>query len=104
MNARTAPQHFASPFGEPVTGTLLCSDWQHTDTLQLCLYGELPTEDDGYTVTGVTVPGSLVNIIDLFTGRQMEKMGEWLDFKDDTDSTLRRVAANAKYEAMRGPY
>lgn len=104
MNAAAKPSHFASPFGEPVTGTLLCSDWQHTDTLQLCLYGELPTEDDGYTVTGVTVPGSFINIIDLFTGTQLEKMGEWLDHKDVMGEQPQRIAMHAKHEAMRGPY
>ena len=102
MNAPAKPSHFASPFGEPVTGELLCRDFQMTDTLQIVLWGELPDFDDGYTVTGISLPSdpNRTNIVDMFSGRQLEKMGEWLDFKDDVNPTLRRVAMNAKHEAM----
>lgn len=100
MNAPVSPSYFH----KAVTGELLHSGWQHTDHLQLDLYGLKPTEDDGYEVTGVTVHGHHIDISELFTARQLEKMGEWLDFRDDTNPTLRRVAVDAKHDAMRGPW
>lgn len=87
-----------------VTGELLHAGWQHTDTLQLDLYGSKPTGDDGYQVESVTVHGHHVDICELFTGRQLELMGEYLDFKDDTNPNLRAVADRKRSEAMRPPY
>jgi hypothetical protein len=100
MNARTAPHIFSAP----VTGTLLYAGFQQTDTLQLDLYGEEPDEEGGYTVTGVTVSGHNVDISELFSADQLNDMSEWLQFKDDTNPTLRDHAMGAKHRAMRGPY
>ena len=100
MNASTKAAYLAPA----VTGVLLFSGWFHTDTLQLDLYGSLPTEDDGYTVESVTVHGHTVDIVELFTASQIRNMGEYLDFKDDTNPTLRRHAADKRHDAIQGPF
>ena len=101
MNAPIKHSHFASPFGEAPKGVLLYSGFQMTDTLQVDLYGDLPDQDDGYTVQSVTVRGHCIDISGLISGHALEKMGEWLDFKDDTNPNRRAWAMNAKHEAMR---
>lgn len=98
-----APVH-AAHLTTHLSGELLLSGWQHTDTLQLDLYGSLPTEDDGYIVESITVHGHHVDITELFTASQLEHMGKHLDFKDDTNPTLRRVAEHAKFQAVQGPW
>lgn len=100
MNARTFP----SCIGNPVTGELLFAGWQHTDTLQLDLYGSKPTADDGFQVESVTVAGGMVDICELFTGTQLEKMGEWLDYQHQMGDLPQRIAASAKRAATQGPW
>lgn len=103
MNARFLP---------PVApaATLICSGWQHTDTLRLDLYGSLPDEDEeNYTVEHVYVAGTTErteenDLVELFTGTQLRAMGACLAFKDDTNPTLRRHAADCKHTAMQGPW
>lgn len=100
MNALTSPSYFHAE----VKGELLYSGWQHTDHLQLDLYGTKPTDDDGYVVETVTVHGHDVPITELFTGSQLVDMAEWLQFKDDTNPTLRRHAVDKKHAATQGPW
>lgn len=103
MNAPAKQSHFINTAGEAPRGELLYSGFQMTDTLQVDLYGERPDQDDGYTVNSVTVAGHNVDISELISGRSLEKMGEWLDFKDDVRGMGREIAARAKHEAMRLP-
>lgn len=100
MNAPSKLSHFASPFGNAPTGALLFAGFQMTDTLQIDLYGD-HSEEGGYSVESVTVAGHNVDIVELFSGRQLEKMGEWLDHKDVMGELPQRIAANAKHEAVR---
>ena len=98
MNAPTDARYLA-----PAT-KLLFSRWQQTDELQLDLHGFAPTKDDGHEVTKVTLVGDDRNISELFTPTQLEKMGEWLDLKDDVRPALRAAAERSKQVAMRQPY
>jgi hypothetical protein len=101
VNAPAKQSHFASPFGAMPQGVLLFAGFQMTDTLQVDLYGERPTHDEGHVVQGVTVAGHGIDISELISGRQLDKLGEWLDHKDVMGELPQRVAANAKHEAMR---
>lgn len=103
MNAPQPISRFPSPFGEPVTGDLLFAGFQMTDTLQVDLYGDLPNCEVGYEVTGVCVSTdqNRTNIVELFSGKQLDAMGEWLDHKDVMGELPQRIAANAKHEAVR---
>lgn len=104
MNAFTAPANLTD------TCELIGRSFQHTDTLFLDLYGSLPDEDEEhYIVEHVYVAGTTVrteanDLVELFTGKQLRAMGEYLTFKDDTNPTLRRHAADKKYEAVQGPF
>lgn len=100
MNAPSKLSHFASPFGNAPTGALLFAGFQLTDTLQIDLYGD-HSEEGGYSVESVTVAGHNVDIVELISGRQLIKMGEWLDHKDAMTPTGKSVARNAMHEAMR---
>lgn len=101
MNAPAKQSHFASSFGAAPTGELLFAGFQMTDTLQVDLYGERPTSDEGHVVQSVTVAGHNVDISELLSARQLGKMDEWLDHKDAMGELSQRIAANAKHEAMR---
>lgn len=78
MNARAEPSLLMAQ----VTGTLLHAGYQYDDGLVIDLYGEEPTEDDGYNVTSIAVSGTTVEIGQLFRDRQLLNMGYWLDLKD----------------------
>jgi len=92
-------------FAPPLSGQLIGKAYQHTDTLFLDLYGALPDEDDEhYTVESVTLVGGTVDIVELFTRSQLDNMGKYLTFKDDTNPTMRSFAADCKHEAMQGPF
>lgn len=101
MNAPAKHSHFASPFGAAPQGELLFSGFQITDTLQVDLYGDRCGFDGGFCVESVTVTGHNVDISELISGRQLEKMGEWLDHKDRMDGLGKGIAASAKHEAVR---
>lgn len=101
-NEMNAPANQAY-FQPKVQGELLFSGFQLTDTLMVDLYGSLPTEDDGYIVEGVALAGQQIDIAVLLRAEQLDDMGQWLDFKDDTNPTLRRVAEQKKHAVMR-PY
>lgn len=107
MNAHVHPTLAAilgsiAPQPNPL-GTLLYRGWWHTDTLQLDLYGELPDEDHGCWVQAVCVHGTAPtvanNIIELLADVQLEKMGEWLDLKDNP--MTKHAAERSRCEAMR---
>ncbi|RSZ60014.1 hypothetical protein HF313_14975 [Massilia atriviolacea] len=95
---------YSSNLTSQLPGVLLLAGWQQTDTLQLDLYGSRPTADDGHIVEAITAHGCTANIIELFTGTQLEKMGEYLDFEHDMCPVGKSIAARAKHEAMQGPW
>lgn len=101
MNEMAQQSNFINTAGEAPTGELLFSGFQLTDTLQVDLYGELPDGDGGFVVESVTVAGHNVDISGIISGHQLEKMGEWLDFKDDMRPVGKSIAASAKHEAVR---
>lgn len=98
MNARTGPQYLQPS----VSGESLYSHYQHSDVLQLDLYGY--RDEGGHHVESVALSGTTIEIAELFSGKQLENMGLWLDFKDDVRPTLREYANRVKHDAMRGPY
>lgn len=100
MNAPT----YSSNLTSKLPGVLLLAGWQQTDNLQLDLYGSRPTADDGFIVESITTHGGNVDISELFTGTQLEKMGEYLDFQNDMRPVGRRIAERAKHDAMQGPW
>lgn len=102
MNHATATRHLL-PVAALVQGALLFSGFQLTDVLLVDLYGSRPTADDGHIVEGVTLTGDKRDIGELLSKAQLDDMGQWLDFKDDTNPTLRSYAATKKHTAMRGP-
>lgn len=102
MSNATAPPHLLSA-AVLVQGVLLHSGFQLTDTIMVDLYGSLPDEGDGHIVEGVTLMGDKRDIGELLSKAQLDEMGQWLDFKDDTRPALRAHAERAKHTAMRGP-
>jgi hypothetical protein len=100
MNNVTEQQHLSAP----VVDELLESGVQMTDTLLIDLYGSGPDGEDGHLVSGITVSGSKVDISELFTGAQLDNFSRWLDYKDSTSESLRRVSARELCEATRPPY
>ena len=100
MNARINPT-ISQP--TEVTGSLLYTGYQLTDTLQVDLYGSESDADDELEVTGVTLTGHKTDITELFSGHQLHAMGQWVQFKDDTNPTLRAVADRARYDIARLP-
>ena len=100
MNARINPT-ISQP--TEVTGELLYTGYQLTDTLQVDLYGAEADADNELEVIGVTVTGSKTDITELFSGHQLHAMGQWIQFKDDTNPTLRAHADRAKHNACRLP-
>lgn len=102
MNNATAPRHLL-PAAALVQGALLFSGFELTETLLVDLYGSRPTAEDGHIVEGVTLTGDKRDITELISRSQLGDMGQWLDFKDDTNPTLRSYAATKKHTAMRGP-
>lgn len=101
MNARTEGKHL-SISGNVVDGDLLHVGFQYGDNLQLNLYGEPASEDSGFRVTHVSAIDSFEDLSILFNEYQLERMGEWLDFKDRTDSTGKLVAEQAMRGVRRG--
>lgn len=100
MNARINPT-ISQP--TEVTGALLYTGYDLTDTLQIDLYGHEADEDDDIEVTGVTLTGSKTDITDLFSGHQLMAMGKWIQFKDDTRPAMREAADRARYDIARLP-
>lgn len=101
MNARTEGKHL-SISDNVVDGDLLHVGFQYGDSLQLNLYGEPASEERGFRVTHVSVIDSFEDISILFTEYQLECMGEWLDFKDRTDSIGKSVGDQMMRAVRRG--
>lgn len=100
MNARINPT-ISQP--TEVTGDLLYTGYQLTDTLQIDLYGDEANEDSDIDVTGVTLTGSKTDITELFSAHQLYSMGKWVQFKDDTRPAMRAAALQARNDAARLP-
>lgn len=100
MNPRINPS-ITSPVA--VTGDLLYTGYQLTDTLQVDLYGYEATEDSDIDVTGVTLTGSKTDITELFSAHQLYSMGKWVQFKDDTRPSMKQAALQARHDAARLP-
>lgn len=100
MNQRVNPS-ITAPVA--VTGDLLYTGYQLTDTLQVDLYGDEANEDSDIDVTGVTLTGSKTDITELFSAHQLYSLGRWVQFKDDTNPSKRDLANQARNEAARLP-
>jgi len=85
-----------------VSGELLYKNYQHTDALQLDLYGYI--DGDGMNVVeSVCSSGTNVEIAELFSGEALEYMGKWLDHKDIMTPANQELANRYKYRASRLP-
>lgn len=73
---------------------LLHSNYLFGEGLELDLYGEPADEFGGAVVTEIMLPGSNINLIELFTAKQTEDMGHWLDRqpKDEDEGCYERAA------------
>ncbi len=102
MNARTNPT-ISQP--TEVTGELLYTGYDLTDTLQVDLYGCEADEDGDIEVVGVALTGDVnrTDITELFSGHQLMAMGKWIQFKDDTRPAMREAADRARYDIARLP-
>lgn len=101
MNARTNPT-ISQP--TEVTGDLLYTGFQLTDTLQVDLYGsETSGEDGGIEVFGVALTGDVnhTNITELFSASKLADFGTWIQFKDDTSKEF--TVRQASYRIARLP-
>lgn len=94
MNGRLSPSLLMAQ----VTGTLLHAGYQYDDGLVIDLYGDEPTEDDGYNVQSIAVSGTTVEIGQLFRNSQLLNIGHWLDLKDG-DAVQREWAERYKHHA-----
>lgn len=85
-----------------VNGDLLYKNYQHTDVLQIDLYGYI--DSDGCNIVeSVCVSGTNIEIAELFSGDALEYMGKWLDHKDKMDPTNQEWANRYKQRASRLP-
>lgn len=100
MNAVT-PTRFLLPQSAAITGQLIHSGYAHTDSLYLDLYGAHDDEERRWYVEGVTACGSQVDLTELFSAKQLDNLGLWLSFKDDTNPGTRDYANTKRYEAQR---
>lgn len=100
MNPRINPSILAPV---AVTGDLLYTGYDLTDTLQIDLYGYEANEDSDIDVTGVTLTGSKTDITELFSAHQLYSMGCWVQFKDDTRPAMKALAERAQHDAARLP-
>jgi len=100
MNAIAANRHFL-PQSAAVSGALIHSGYAHTDSLFLDFYGEHDADEGRWYVEAVTVCGSPVDLTELFSAKQLDNMGLWLTFKDDTNESTRDSASRHRNAASR---
>lgn len=101
MNPRINPS-ITAPVA--VTGNLLYTGYQLTDTLQIDLYGdETGGEDGGIEVFGVALTGDAnrTDITELFSASKLADFGTWIQFKDDTSKEF--CVRQASYRIARMP-
>jgi hypothetical protein len=101
MNARINPT-ISQP--TEVTGDLLYTGYQLTDTLQIDLYGDETGGEDGeIEVYGVALTGDVnrTDITELFSASKLADFGTWIQFKDDTSKEF--CVRQASYRIARLP-
>jgi len=69
----------------------LMAAYVYDDTLNIDLYGELDAEG-AHQVRTIKVTGTDHNITTLFSARQLENLGNYLDVKNSDSETLRNWA------------
>lgn len=79
-------------------GQLLLANHQHDDDLAFDLYGS-HSRDDGFCVETVMIAGTQHNVTTLLSGRQLERLGQFLDMKDDVTPAGRDWAARHRSAA-----
>ncbi len=98
MNARINPT-ISQP--TEVTGALLYTGYQLTDTLQIDLYGNEADEENEIEVTDVTLTGNKTDITEFFSASKLADFGTWIQFKDDTSKEF--CVRQASYRIARMP-
>lgn len=73
-------------------GTLLQANYDYDETLAIDLYGDWSGEW-GCDVQTVMVAGTQHNITTLFSGKQLENLGQYLDLRS-SESPISRAMAN----------
>lgn len=84
-----------------IEGQLLYRGYQFGDELVLDLYGEPADECDGYHVMTATPTGTLINLADLLSFKQLEEMGYWLDRRPAPSRTEGLIARIEQDRQMR---
>lgn len=81
-------------------GTLLVANHDYDETLAIDLYGDWSSEW-GCDVQTVMVAGTQHNITTLFSGKQLENLGQYLDLRQSKSPTLRAMANTHRSAATR---
>lgn len=72
-------------------GTLLLAGHQYDDVLTFDLYGDW-SEEDGAVVETVMIAGTQHNVTTLLSGKQLENLGHYLDFRKNVSPSGRQLA------------
>lgn len=81
-------------------GTLLAANHDYDETLAVDLYGDWSGEW-GCDIQTVMVAGTQHNITTLFSGKQLEKLGEYLDNRSSKNPMRRAMANTARSQSTR---
>lgn len=81
-------------------GTLLAANHDYDETLAIDLYGDWSGEW-GCDVQTVMVAGTQHNITTLFSGKQLENLGYYLDRRNSRDPIIRDMASVNRSQSTR---
>jgi hypothetical protein len=85
---------------QPAIGSLLTANHHHDDVLSFDLYGEW-TEEGGAVVETVMIAGTQHNVTTLLSGKQLENLGHYLDFRSNVSPQGRQLASAYRSQSTR---